>query len=275
MTLGDVPAYLREAAAVEPLTEGVYVASLSRDYVVYDYANGGYLQCVLANAAVAAASDAGAPHLFVTALSVNFISAPAIGRVTLHTDVRRIGRNVSFVHVTLQQDGLVHTEAVATVGTLSESSAVRYQSHPTPLIAPPQDCILAPQREGMTHHAALELRIDPDQAPQWEGTGDRGEIHVWMRMNDGGGTWDAWNVLFALDALWPATIPLGSSGWVPTLQLTSYVRRIPSSEWLRARQWIQVIADGLVDERCELFDESGELVGVSSQLAMVRFPQAE
>ena len=78
--------------------------------------------------------------------------------------------------------------------------------------------------------------------------------------------------LFASDALPPATLPLGSSGWVPTLQLTSYVRRLPASEWLRARQKAIVIADGLVDERCELFDDDGTLVASSSQLAMVRLP---
>jgi acyl-CoA thioesterase len=76
----------------------------------------------------------------------------------------------------------------------------------------------------------------------------------------------------ASDAMPPATFPLGSSGWVPTLQLTTYVRRVPRSEWLRARQWCVVVADGLVDERCELFDDRDELVASSSQLAMVRFP---
>jgi acyl-CoA thioesterase len=81
-------------------------------------------------------------------------------------------------------------------------------------------------------------------------------------------------LLFASDAMPPATFPLGSSGWVPTLQLTTYVRRIPASEWLRARQWCVVIADGIVDERCELFDARGELVASSTQLAMVRLPNA-
>ena len=61
---------------------------------------------------------------------------------------------------------------------------------------------------------------------------------------------------------------------MPTLQLSSYVRRIPASEWLRARQWCVVVADGLVDERCEIFDDLGEMVASSSQLAMVRFGQA-
>jgi acyl-CoA thioesterase len=59
---------------------------------------------------------------------------------------------------------------------------------------------------------------------------------------------------------------------VPTLQLTSYVHQIPVGEWLRARQWCVVITDGVVEERCELFDARDQLVATSSQLAMVRFP---
>ena len=66
-------------------------------------------------------------------------------------------------------------------------------------------------------------------------------------------------------------LPLGSSGWVPTLQLTSYVHQRPEGEWLRARQWCVVITDGVVEERCELFDARDQLVATSSQLAMVRF----
>ncbi len=102
---------------------------------------------------------------------------------------------------------------------------------------------------------------------------ERAEIKGWLRLDDGESSWDAWSVLFASDALPPATFPLGSSGWVPTLQLTSYVHQVPRSEWLRARQWAVIVAEGLVDERLDLFDDTGTLVASSQQIAMVRFPE--
>ena len=37
------------------------------------------------------------------------------------------------------------------------------------------------------------------------------EIRAWLRLADGEASWDAWNILFAADALPPATLPLGSS----------------------------------------------------------------
>ena len=119
----------------------------------------------------------------------------------------------------------------------------------------------------------LELRLDPAVTGWIDGQlSSQGEVRGWIRLDDGEASWSPWSLLFATDAFPPATLLLGSSGWVPTLQLTSYVRRVPSSEWLRGFQRAVVIADGLVDERCELFDDSGQLVASSTQLAMVRLP---
>jgi acyl-CoA thioesterase len=43
---------------------------------------------------------------------------------------------------------------------------------------------------------------------------------------------------------------------------------------LKVRQWCVVIEDGIADERCELFDERGQLVASASQLCLVRFNQS-
>ena len=268
------PSLLADAAAVEPEGEGRYRANLVRDYTVLGVPNGGYLQCVMANAALAGASDEGASHLHATAVTTNFMTAPALGAVQLTTQVRRVGRSVSFVHVTLAQDDVVRSESLVTLGTLRDSSRVRYQSSPVPAIAPVDECVALPVHDDMLYHHAVELRCDPGSLPWWNGDAGRGEIELWIKLTDGGAPWSPWSVLFALDVMPPATLPLGSTGWVPTLQLTTYVRRIPASEWLRARQWCVVVADGLVDERCELFDDTGELVASASQLAMVRFGQS-
>jgi acyl-coenzyme A thioesterase PaaI-like protein len=268
------PVLLADAAAVEPDGDGRYLVDLAPQFTVFDYPHGGYLQCVLAGAAVAAASDAGAAHVHATAVSTNFISPPAVGPALLVTSVRRVGRGVSFVHVVLSQEGIVTTEALVTVGSLGESTPVRYQSSVPPAIADVRECIELPVHEGITIQQSVEFRADPSSAEWWNGARGPGELVLWMKLSDGGGPWNPWSVLLATDALPPATLPLGSTGWVPTLQLTSYVRRIPGSDWLRARQWCVVVAGGLVDERCELFDDAGEMVACSSQLAMVRFAAA-
>ena len=264
---------LRDAASVEPVKPGHFAVVLSNFYTVMGHPNGGYLQCVMANGALAGALAEGAPHLHPTAVTTNFIGAPEVGPAVLRTEVRRVGRAVSFVHVTMVQNDVITTESLVTLGTLHEDSPLRYMDAVAPSIAPLDQCRQSTGSDEVNIMRVVDLRLDPDSTGWRTGeVSDRGEVRAWTRLNDGQAAWDAWSVLFASDALPPATFPLGSSGWVPTLQLTSYVRRIPTSEWLRARQWCVVVADGLVDERCELFDDTGQLVSSSNQLAMVRFP---
>jgi acyl-CoA thioesterase len=166
------------------------------------------------------------------------------------------------------------TESIATLGTLSEESELRYQEAILPDIPPLDECRQSTGSDGINIMRVADQRLDPASAG-WS-TGEiskEGEVRGWLKLDDGEASWSALSLLFASDALPPATFPLGSSGWVPTLQLTTYVRRLPTSEWLRGRQWAIVIAEGLVDQRLEFFDDTGQLVVSSSQLAMVRFPE--
>jgi acyl-CoA thioesterase len=275
VTISEEGRALREAAAVEPAGSGRYSVNISPYYTIAGHPHGGYLQCIMANAALAGASEEGASHLHTTAITTNYSGASEVGPAELVTEVRRIGRGVSFVHVSLLQAGQVSTESLVTLGTLQEDSRARYMDVAVPELAPLEDCLQAPGSDEVNIRGSIDMRLDPSSAGWWTGEhSERGDIRGWMRLNDGDAQWNAWSLLFASDAMPPATFPLGSSGWVPTLQLTTYVRRIPASEWLRARQWCVVIADGIVDERCELFDARGELVASSTQLAMVRLPNA-
>ena len=263
---------LRDAAAVDPIGPGRYAAQISDDYTVVGHPNGGYLQCLLANAALAAASDEGSAHVHTTAITTNYVTAPNVGPVELHTKVRRVGRSVTFVHVELVQDEAVTSESLVTLGTLADDATVRYRLDELPALAPLEECLRRTVVEEIKLMSVVDFRLDPTCAMWLDGErSDLAEVKGWLRLNDGVGTWDAWTLLFASDGLPPATFPLGSSGWVPTLQLTSYVHQIPNGEWLRARQSCVVITDGLVEERCELFDDRDQLVATSSQLAMVRF----
>ncbi len=257
---------------MEPVGPGVYSAQLSPFFTVMGHPHGGYLQCVIASAALAGASEQGSTHLHATAVTTNFVIAPEVGTAELRVEVRRVGRGVSFVYVTLHQKGQLATESLVTLGPLRDESTVRYQYMRPFDLAPLEMCRPSNASDEINISSVLELRFDPAVTGFWDGQlSHTAEVRGWLRL-EGESVWDAQSLLFAGDALPPATMPLGSSGWVPTMQLTSYVRRVPKSEWLRGRQLAVVIADGLVDERCELFDETGQLVASSTQLAMVRLP---
>ena len=272
MTSVDDHPDLRSAAAVEPLGEGRYSADLSAPFSIMDHPHGGFLQCVVASAALAEVSAQGSAHLQVTALTTNFVNAPALGAVELSVQVRKMGRSVAFASVVMSQGGVTMLESLVTIGTLRDESLVRYQSAQPFDLPARTTSYVDPEAIGFSIRQTIEFQFDPATTSWWDGQrSSLGEVRGWLRLR-GERPWDPWSLLFATDAVPPATLPLGSSGWVPTLQLTSYVRRIPRGEWLRARQWVVSISDGLVDERCELFDDESQLVATSSQLAMVRLP---
>ncbi len=264
---------LAGAASVQPVGPGRFSAHLSPIYTVVGHPHGGYLQCVIASAALAGANDEGSAHTDVTAITTNYVNAPNVGTVELRVDVRRVGRGVTFVYAALYQHEVLVTESVITLGALHVDSPVRYQEAVAPDVAPLDKCRQSTVSDDVNIMRVVDVRLDPTVTGWWNGQlSTQGEVLGWLRLDDGEAAWTPWSLLLASDALPPATAPLGSSGWVPTLQLTSYVRRVPTSEWLRARQWAVVIADGLVDQRCELFDDAGQLVTSSTQIAMVRLP---
>lgn len=245
---------------------------LNEHYTVVGRPNGGYLQCVLAHAVLQEAVLAGSPHKNVTAITTNYVGAPNLGEAEVEVDIRRVGKGATFAHAILRQDGQVTNESLLTLGTLHEGSEYRYHDT-TPFDVPAKDdCPRTPSNSTVGILSVQEQLLDPACTTFARGElSERAEIKGWMRLDDGEANWDAWSLLFASDALPPATFPIGSSGWVPTLQLSSYIRAIPVGPWLKVRQWCVVIEDGLVDERCELFDERDRLVASASQLAMVRF----
>ena len=117
-----------------------------------------------------------------------------------------------------------------------------------------------------------EVRLDPAVLGFAAGRpSGRAELRGWVRFEDGSAA-DPFGLLFLLDVLPPATFEIGSTGWVPTLQLTAYVRSRPAPGFLRVRQRALLVEDGVVDEDCRLWDERGRLVGQAMQLARVRFP---
>jgi acyl-CoA thioesterase len=265
---------LRDAAAVDPLGPGRYHVTLSPQYTVVGRPNGGYLQCVMASAALAEAATQGATHQHAIGVATNYCGAPEVGEAEVHVDVRRIGRGASFLHTTLVQAGVVTNESIVTLSTLREDATPRYHDAQPPLLPPLDACVSRGRPDAVDISTALDQRYDPATVRWTEGVAvDRAEIRSWLRLVNDATEWDAWSLLFASDALPPAPFAIGSSGWVPTLQLQSFVRAIPQGDWLRVRQWCVVIADGILDERCEIFDERDRLVASASQLALVRFPQ--
>ncbi len=138
------------------------------------------------------------------------------------------------------------------------------------MLPPIEECI---RPRGL--HGGATISFDPattfDVTPDGPVVTGGGEFRAWFAGEDGDAL-DTVGLLFAADALPPATAGIFFTGWVPTLDLTVYIRALPVPGPIRLRMRAQLIQDGFADEVCEGWDAEGRLVLQSTQLAALRMP---
>jgi hypothetical protein len=275
MGAGDEGDLFDRATAVTDLGGGRYGAVLDENYSVIGNPNGGYLLAVMARAAAAFLDGAGADHADCLAASAAFVRAPALGEVEVEVSLHRRGTRVSHLRATVRQKGDVAVEAQLACGRVPAAPSPRYELE-CPFVLPDVEVCERRPADGLAGVTVaimdrVDLRLDPATTGFVRGElGDTAEFRGWLQLADGR-RMDPLALLFALDVLPPATFVIGSSGWVPTVQLTAYVRAVPADGWLVARQLARAVGDGFVDEVCELWDADGHVVAQATQLAMVRF----
>lgn len=267
--------------AVRPTADpSVFETDVHPLWTVGDKPNGGYLLALMGRAAREAArrdGGEGASQWEVVSASITYVLPPALTAATVHTTVLRRGRSATQVRAALVQGDRVMVDAVYVVSTVPLSAVARYDSRVPLEVAAPDDCErLKPELPGGTRVGlmdVLDLRLDPAANPFTRSAdeGAKAELRGWVRFADDRQP-DPLSLLFSVDAVPPATMMIGSTGWVPTLQMAAFVRAVPEPGWLGLRFTAHVVAGGMVDETCVLWDSSGRVVGQSTQLARLRFP---
>jgi hypothetical protein len=256
-----------------PGRPGRFTAEVSAGWTIAGKPNGGYLLAQLTRAAGLAG-----PHPHAIAASAHYLSSPSPGPVEIEIDVLRGGRNVSQLRARMVQDARPCIEALVTTSTLAagEAGGPRWTGGvPAPDVADFDSCVrvpaVAPNGLAVPMMNEVELRLDPAVLGFASGRpSGAGELRGWLTLLDGEEvTPDA--LVYAVDAFPPATFEIATSGWVPTLELTVYVRALPAPGSLRVLQLARSIDAGRVDEACFVWDSTDRLVAQGTQLAGIRF----
>ncbi len=232
-----------------------------------DTQHGGRLLELVAQAAVGAVEH---PHPL--AVSAHYLSAPRLGAATVEREVLRRGRSVSSVRARLVQDGRACLEAVVSAGRLGAPGRPEYAGAVAPVLPPVEQCLVHDRQPGEARNGIteqLDLRLDPSAAAWMGAPSSVAEVRGWVRYASGRDA-DPLALLCLADALPPVTFALGLTGWVPTVELTVHVRALPAPGWLRVVQRALLVADGWLDETCEIWDSTDRLVAQSVQLAGYR-----
>lgn len=261
-----------EATSVAARGGGCYEVDLRPEYAIAGTKpNGGYLLACLGRAAQAAAAEAGSGHEHVIAAGAHYFASPDVGPARIETQVLRAGRTATQITAAISSQGRLAVQARFTLTTLPAASEP-YWGGVEPVTLPPIGECYAPGRPG---RRGITISFDPatriDVTPDGPVVTGGGEFRAWFR-DDHRDVVDTIGLLYAADALPPATAGIVLSGWVPTLDITVYIRAIPAPGPLRLRFRAQLIQDGFADEICEGWDSAGRLVLQSTQLAGLRLP---
>jgi hypothetical protein len=249
---------------------GRFDADVHPEWTIGGKPNGGYLLAMLGRAAASVSE-----HGHVIAASAHYLRSPDPGPVVIEVELLRPGRSASQIRARMSQDGHACVEALVTASQLGGTAAPYWDAGlPQRGSVAYEDCPrLFPRLPGGMRVAIMEqveVRLEPASSGFTSGQpSGRGELRGWLAL-PGGEAFDPTSLLFAVDAFPPATFDIEFAGWVPTLELTVYVRALPAPGPVRVLQRAQLIDGQRVDESCFIWDRNGRLVAQGSQLAGIR-----
>lgn len=258
------------ATALTPLGGGRFAGDVSASWTIVGKPNGGYLLAMLGRAVTFQGEH---PH--VLAASAHYLRSPDPGPVVVEVEDLRRGRSASQFRARLRQGEVVAVEALFTTGRLEPDSSPHWDAG-APHIALPDHGTLfhvppvTPLGTEALAMGQVDMRIDPACGGFTTPPTGRGELRGRLELLHDE-PFDPVSLLYAVDALPPATFDIAPSGWVPTLELTAYIRALPDPGGVTVRQTAQLVEGGRVDEDCWVWDSRGRLVAQATQLAGIRF----
>lgn len=260
MHLFDIDTLFEEQSA------GILSGRITDNWSINGNPNGGYLVAVAAAGLLKSSEKQHTP-----VLTANFISRCEPGKADLSTWEIAQSRQFCRMEARLLQKGREKMRMLATFADEPEKCLVkRYETSP-PEMPPPEKCVQFPKLSKYTLYDNADVRLDPSCTGWMENRlSPVSEIKGWFSFRDAR-EFDICAVALAADAFPPAVLASqGMVAWVPTLELSINIRNMPITRWLKCRFRTRFINCGLLEEDGEIWDENGEIVAISRQIAQLR-----
>jgi len=253
--------------AVTEQAPGRYAGTITGRWNVGPVPNGGYLLAI-AQRAIGLAIPGRDP----LTSSAHYLRPAVPGPVSIEVETIKQGKSLATASARLLQGGREITRVLATVGSLDARGAPRFMDGGPPALPAVADALLPPGPPPVEIARRFEQRYDPATLA-WAIHGRaevpaHAELRAYQRFADGRAP-DVLSLPLFADSMPPPVFAVLAPGWVPTVELTVHVRARPVPGWLRCRFSTRFVAGGLLEEDGELWDEGGQLVAQSRQLAAV------
>ena len=255
------------ATRVTAIGDGRYAARVHDGWDIGGHANGGYLLAL-----VAAAMREATGRALPVALSCHYLGPVNDADVTIDTTLVKTGKTFATAHATMRQNERVIVTAIGTYGDSLPDGAVEYSTHAMPKL--PSFDVAVPRAEtgagapGLMNN--VDVRLHPDDTG-FARNAPKGDAHMrgWCAFRDGRPV-DPLALTLFCDALPPAMFNLsGAPGWVPTVQLSFYLRGTPDGSPVVTEFVTRQMHDGMFEEDGSIWNSSGELVAQSRQIALL------
>lgn len=240
--------------------------TISPNWSVNNVPNGGYLMAVVANAMARVSEKRTTPLI-----TMNYLSRTLPGEAEVVIERVSSSRQFDRIQAVLSQDGREKVWAVGTFAAEPASQEIRYEKKP-PVVAGKSECFeLPPFTSEYSIFNNIDARLDPVCAGWISGKlTEISEHKGWIRFKDGR-PFDALSLLLMADAFPPPVfVSQGMVAWVPTIEFSVNVRSVPETEWIKQVFRTRFINNGLLEEDGELWDENGNLLAVSRQIAQYK-----
>lgn len=259
-----------QATSLRDRADGTFDADLSGEWTIAGRPNGGYLLALLGRAA---SSLTNSGHVATT--SAHFLRSPDPGPVEIEGEVLRRGRSISQIRTRMSQGGRPCVEALMSTSELDSSAPPRWDAGvPEIPHVPFDDCIRLPPftpdgvKVALFEQVDLRLEAESVSGMAKGRPSGRGELRGWLKLL-GDENFDPISLLYAVDALPPATFDTAFNGMISTVELTAYVRALPAPGPVRIVSRARLIDSRYADETCDIWDMTGRLVAQATQLTKV------
>ncbi len=251
---------------LSPDGESRYTARVSDNWSINGTPDGGYLMALLAGAA-----SRHSEKERLSILTANFISRCAPGSATVTIQNMGATRHFDRWQVSLLQEQEEKLRAMVTLMDPPPDQAGKRYEKAAPALTPVDACIQFGRMPGYTLFDHMDVMLDPGCAGWIAGNlAEQSELRGWIKFKDDR-PFDAEALMLIADAFPPPIfVSQGMVAWVPTLELSVNIRNLPETRWLKCVFRSRFLNGGMVEEDGEIWDEAGELVAISRQIAQYR-----
>lgn len=259
-----------EATAVSKVGEGRYTGEIHAGWDIMEISNGGYLMAMVGRA-MTKESDGRR----IVSLTGHFMNPGRAGQAEIEVETLKAGSNFTTSRAVLSSAG---RPLISVTGSLADpastGTAASLLTGSPPSLPEPDDCTRAVSSDSAPFPPPIvdrvDLRIHPEDAGGALGrpTGEA-VFRGWFRLL-GNEPIDEIAVVLTSDIFPPAIFNSDHPmAWTPTLDLTVHIRNPGPHVWLACKFQTRFVTGGFLEEDGEIWDERGNLVALSRQLAVV------